>query len=80
MQKLDGMNTIIQLQVQNHRNTFKGCHFSANTFSWAIISNTPKNAKTRKNLEETSYIALWKTDINEQEDFERLALLRNRVT
>ena len=30
-----------------------------------------KNAKTRKNLN-ASYIALWKPDLNEQKDFERL--------
>ena len=40
-------------------------------FTWAVISNAPKNAKTRKNLE-ASYIALWKPDLNEQKDFERL--------
>ena len=74
------MSTIIQQQVQSHQNIFKGCHFLANTFSWAAISNAPKTAKTRKNLEEASYIALWKTDINKQKDFERLVLFRNHVT
>ena len=48
-------------------------------FTWAVISNAPKNAKTRKNLE-ASYIALWKPDLNEQKDFERLGLFRNGVT
>ena len=48
-------------------------------FTWAVISNAPKNAKTRKNLE-ASYIALWKPDLNEQKDFERLVLFRNGVT
>ena len=47
-------------------------------FTWAVISNAPKNAKTRKNLE-ASYIALWKPDLNEQKDFERLVLFRNGV-
>ena len=42
-------------------------------FTWTIISNAPKNAKTRKNLE-ASYIAVWKPDLNEQKDFERLVL------
>ena len=78
--KLDGTNIITQLQVQNHWNNFKGRHFLANTFLWAVISNAPKNAKTRKNLKESSYIALWKNDINEQKDFERLVLFRNCVT
>ena len=48
-------------------------------FTWAVISNAPKNAKTRKNLE-ASYIALWKPDLNEQKDFERLVLFTNGVT
>ena len=40
-------------------------------FTWAAISNAPKNTKARKNLE-TSYIALWKPDLKEQKNFERL--------
>ena len=48
-------------------------------FTWAVISNAPKIAKTRENLE-ASYIALWKPDLNEQKDFERLALFINGVT
>ena len=48
-------------------------------FTWAVISNARKNAKTKKNLE-ASYIALWKPDLNKQKDFERLVLLRNGVT
>ena len=37
-------------------------------FTWAVISNDPKNAKTTENLE-ASYITLWKLDLNEQKDF-----------
>ena len=48
-------------------------------FTWAVISNAPKNGKTQKN-EEASNIALWKSDLNEQKDFERLVLFRNGVT
>ena len=48
-------------------------------FTWAVISNASKNAKTRKNLE-ASYIALWKPDLNKQKDSERLVLFRNGVT
>ena len=44
-----------------------------------IISNAPKNAKTKKNLE-ASYVALWKPDLNKQKDFERAALFRDGVT
>ena len=41
-------------------------------FTWTVISNARKKAKTRKNLE-ASCIALWKSALNEQKDFERLA-------
>ena len=43
-------------------------------FTWAVISNAPKNAKTKKILE-ASYIAIWKPNLNEQKDFERLVYL-----
>ena len=46
--------------------------------SRTIISNTPKNANTGKNLE-ASYIALRKPDRKEKKDFRRLVLLRNDV-
>ena len=46
-------------------------------FIWVVISNAPNNAKTRKNLE--AYIALWKPDLKQQKDFERLVLFRNCV-
>ena len=48
-------------------------------FTWAVISNAPKNPQTRKNLEGL-YIALQKPDLNEQKDFERLVLSRNGAT
>ena len=48
-------------------------------FTWTNISNVPKNSKTRKNLE-ISYIFLWKPDLNEQKDFQRLVLFRSAVT
>ena len=47
-------------------------------FPWAVISNAPKIAKTRKNLE-FPYISLWKPDLDEQKDFGRLVLFRNGV-
>ena len=52
---------------------------AASGFTWTVISNAPKNAKVRKNLE-ASYFALRKTDLNEQKDIERLVLFRNGVT
>ena len=48
-------------------------------FTWTIISNALKNAKKRKSLE-ASCTDLWKPNLNEQKDFERLALFRNGVT
>ena len=47
-------------------------------FTWAVISNVPKNAKTRKNLE-ASCIPLCKPDLNQPKDFQRLVLFRNSV-
>ena len=77
MQKLNGMNIIIQLKVQNHQNTFEA--ISTTILHWLSFQMLQKNAKTRKNLE-ASYIALWKPNLNEQKDFERLVLFRNGVT
>ena len=37
-----------------------------------------KNGNTRKNLN-ASYVALWKLDLNELKDFERLVLYRSCV-
>ena len=47
-------------------------------FTWTVISNAPKNAKTRKNLE-ASYIFSLKPDLIEQKDFERLVLFQNDI-
>ena len=38
-------------------------------FTLAVISNVLKNSKSKNNLE-ASYLALWKPDLNEQNDFE----------
>ena len=57
-------------------------HFRSNInhyFTQTVISNSPKNAKTR-NILEASYITLWKPDLNEQKGFERLVLFRNGAT
>ena len=59
--------------LKNLQNNINHC------FTWTVISNTPKNAKASENLE-VSYIALWKTDLNEEKNFERLVLFRNGVT
>ena len=77
MQKLDGMNIIIQLKAQNNQNTFEAT--STTVLHELVISNAPKDAKTRKNLE-ASYIALWKPELNEKKDLDRQVLFRNGVT
>ena len=71
MRELDRMNIIIKLRAQSHQNTFEATS--------TTILHGLRNIKTRKNLE-TSYIALWKLDRNEQKDFERLVLFGNGVT
>ena len=43
-------------------------------FARAVMANVTKNSKTRKNLE-ASYIVLWKPELNEQNDFERIVFL-----
>ena len=70
----------------NEHNTTKSSELSKHLpsninhyFTWAVISNASKNAETRKNLA-ASYVALWKPDLNEQKDFERLVLFINGVT
>ena len=75
-----------EVRWKEHNNPTKSSepskHLGSNInhyFTWAVISNAPKNAKTRKNLE-ASYIALWKPNLNEQKDFERLVSFRNGVT
>ena len=77
MQKVDGMNKIIQLKVQNHQNTFE--ETSATVFYGLSFQMLQKIAKTRKNLE-LPYISLWEPDLDEQKDFGRLAFFRNGVT
>ena len=61
MQKLDGTIIIVQLKVlepsKHLQNNIEHC------FTWTIVSNTPKNAKTRKNLE-ASCNPLWKPGPN----------------
>ena len=59
--------------LKNLQNNINHC------FMWTVISNTPKNGKASENLE-VSYIALWKPDLNEEKNFERLVLFRNGVT
>ena len=55
MQKLDGINIIIQPTVQNHRDTFKAT--SITVLHGLSFAKNAKNATTRKNVE-ASFIAL----------------------
>ena len=77
MKKLDGMNinnpTRCSEPSKHLQNKTDHC------FTWALIPNAPKNAKAGKKLE-TSFIALWIPDLNEENDIERLVLFRNGVT
>ena len=75
-----------KVRLNEHNNPIKRSepskHLRSNInhyFTLAVILNAPKNVKTRKNLE-ASYIALWKPNLNEKKDFERLVLFRNGVT
>ena len=83
------MNIIIQLKVQNHRNTFDATLTTVlHRLSFQMHQKMTREnleassglaAKTRENLE-ASYIALRKPDLKEQRDFERLVLFKNGVT
>ena len=75
MQKLDGMNIIIYLKVENHRNNFKTI---AVTNLHGLLFQMPKNGKIKRNVK-TSHIALWNPDLDEQKDFERLVLVKNGI-
>ena len=78
MQKLDGRNIIIQLKVQNHQNTLEATSTPfLHGLSFQMLKKKKKK-KTRKNLE-ASYISLWKPNLKEQKDFERLVFFRNGV-
>ena len=59
------------------QNTFEAT--STTILHGLLFQMLQKKAITRKNLE-GSYIALWKPDLNEQKDFERLVIFRNGVT
>ena len=62
MQKLDRINMIIQLKVQNDQNTLKG---TSTSVLYGMTFQMLQKMMTRKNLE-ASYIALRKPDLNEQ--------------
>ena len=74
-----------EIRWNEHNNPSKSSplkHLRSNTnhcFTWTVISNSPKNGKTRKNLE-APYVTFWKPDLNKQKDFEGLLLFRNSVT
>ena len=77
MQKLDEMNKTTELKVQNHQNASET--ISTTVLHELLFQMLHKNAKTKKNLE-LSYIVLWKPDLNEQKNSERLVLYRNDAT
>ena len=74
-----------EVRWNDHNNPTKSSelskHFQRNInyyFTWTVISDAPKNAKTRKNLE-ASYIFPLKPDLIEQKDFERLVLFQSDI-
>ena len=76
IQKLNGMKIIIQLKFQNHQNTFEATSTTVlHGLSFQMFQKMLRPGETLK-----SYIALWKPDVDEEKDFERLALFRNCVT
>ena len=59
-------NPIMSSELSKHRQrNINHCLY------WLSFQILQKNVKTRKNLE-ASYITLWRTDLNEQKEFERL--------
>ena len=48
-------------------------------FTWSVISDAPKNMRTRRNLE-ASFFGLYKPSLNEQLESNTLNLFRNGVT
>ena len=78
MQKLHGMNIIIQLKVQNYRNSFQ--ETSATVLHGLSFQTLRKIEASYRSILDASYIAVWKrSDLNEQKNFERLVLIRNGV-
>ena len=48
-------------------------------FDWSILCNAPSNTQIKKNLE-ALFIGIMKPSLNEQTNFDRLALFRNGIT
>ena len=67
MCKLDGMNIIMQLKVQNHWWAFEATSTTVlHGFSFQMLQKLVKPGR-----KEASDIALWKSDLNKQKDFEK---------
>ena len=60
---------------QNHQNTFEA---TSTTILHGLSFQMLQKMLLKRYI--ASYIALWKPDLNEQKDFERLVLFRNCVT
>ena len=71
MRKLDGMNIIIQLKLQNHQNTFEA------TSTTILLGLSFQMLQKMLRL---GSLTFWKPDLNEQKDSKRLVLFRNGVT
>ena len=76
-------NAIQVFRWNEHNNSTKTSqpskHVQSNinhSFTRTVVSSATKCAKIRKNLK-VSYFTLWKPDLSERKDFERLVLFRN---
>ena len=78
MQKLDGINMLIQRKAQNNRNIFEKTSNSVlNGLSFQML---PKKLRSGRTLKHHIYIVLRIPYLNKQKDIVRLVLFRNGVT
>ena len=76
MWRLNIWNTIILVGILKHQNISIRI---LTMLTWSLICSVPKIDRTRKNLK-TFYIALMRPNLNEQCDYNILALFRNGIT
>ena len=75
MQKLDGVNIIIQRKVQNRRKTFGTT--STNAFDGLSLQMLQKMLRPVGSI---TYCSLLKTDFNKQKNLEKLVLFGNGIS
>ena len=76
MRKLDGINIIIQLKVQNHQNTFEETSTTTlHELSFQILQKILRPGRTKHHILLSGNLILTNKRI-----FQKLVLFRNRVT